>query len=226
MPARVSLRQKHRGHTACAGVPTAAGTAGPSEGAGASQKSASPRDAQGFLVWLHVGANPSPPGNGEQQMHPLRAQPSPAQPSLHPTDPGERPAHPTPPLASQPQLLTTLISRTGVESTGFPQGLLRSSWEWMAENLEGFLEPLCGHVTPVPLSQGLFGPCGKGLCVPPLSSPASKLLFSAVDASQAKGQRGVYLPAPNQLLVQLPPKHGPPRDAAQTLHQALIQPQN
>lgn len=83
MPARVSLGQKHRGHTACAGVPTAAGTAGPSEGAGASQKSASPRDAQGFLGWLHVGANPSPPGNGEQQMHPLRVQPSPAQPPSH-----------------------------------------------------------------------------------------------------------------------------------------------
>lgn len=74
--------------------------------------------------------------------------------------------------------------------------------------MEGFIKALCGHVVPVPLSQGLFWPGGKRLCVPPLSSPVSKLLFRAVDASQAKGQRGADLPAPNQLLAQHPPKPG------------------
>jgi len=71
------------------------------------------------------------------------------------------------------------------------------------------------------LSHGLCRPSeagGKRPGISALSSPASKLLFSRVDASQAEGQRGVYLPAPNQLLgYNVPPHQGPPRDADQTL---------
>lgn len=108
-----------------------------------------------------------------------------------PTYQGERPAHPTPPLATKPPgPYDTRFQDTGRKHC-FPQGALQNSWERMAGTSEGLEKLLGGHVIPVPFSQGLCWPFGKRPRVPPLSSPASKLLFGQVEASQAEAQRSL-----------------------------------
>lgn len=132
---------------------------------------------------------------------------------------GERPAHPTPPLATKPPGPYDTHFQDRGRKRCFPRGALPNSWERMVGTLEGLEKLLIGHVIPMPFSQGLRWPFGKWPHVPPLSSPASKLLLGRVEASQAEAQRGVYPPALKQLLgYNVFTKQGPPRDMDQNLH--------
>lgn len=50
---------------------------------------------------------------------------------------GERPAHPTPPLATKPPAPYNTDFQDRGRKRCFPQGVLQNSWEWMSGNLEG-----------------------------------------------------------------------------------------
>lgn len=50
---------------------------------------------------------------------------------------GERPAHPTPPLATKPPPPYNTDFQDRGRKRCFPLGVLQNSWEWMAGNLEG-----------------------------------------------------------------------------------------